>query len=140
MNSLSETDKALLAAARAVRDNAHTPVTKFKVGAALLMDNGEIITGCNVENYVLPVSICAEHAALCSAVSQGQRRVEAVAVVADAAVPIPPCGNCRQILHTFGCSRIVLGNLAGDVVQTSMEVLLPMAFRFEEVTEQNKID
>lgn len=138
MSTLSETDKALLAAARAVRNNAHAPVTDFKVGAALLMDNGEIVTGCNVENYVLPVSICAEHAALCSAVAQGQRRVKAVAVVADAAVPIPPCGNCRQILHTFGCSRIVLGNLVGDVIETSMEVLLPMAFRYEDATRRDE--
>lgn len=135
MTSLDPDDKLLLDAAQAVRERAHVPVTGFRVGAALRMADGTIVSGCNVENYVLPVSICAEHAAVCAAVAQGHGRVVAAAVVADARTPIAPCGTCRQILHTFGCDRVLLGNLAGDLVQTSMAELLPRAFRYEEATE-----
>src|SRR5438874_11098852 len=89
-------------AARQVREHAHAPFSKFKVGAALVTEDGQIITGCNVENATYGLTICAERVAVVKAVSEGHGRFRRVVVVADTAEPTPPCGACRQILWEFG--------------------------------------
>ncbi|MFZ5747422.1 MAG: cytidine deaminase [Pseudomonadota bacterium] len=101
--------EALVAAARAAARNAHAPYSNFGVGAALLMDDGEIVSGTNIENASYGLSLCAEAVALGTANSLGRLRdIVAVAVVggqigADGAlvgaVPVHPCGRCRQMLN-----------------------------------------
>jgi homotetrameric cytidine deaminase len=96
LNHLYET---ALAAAR----NSYSPYSKFRVGAALLLKNGEIVTGTNVENISYGLTICAERSALVRAISQfgPEVRIEAVAVANLNQAASPPCGACRQVLAEF---------------------------------------
>lgn len=119
----------LIAAARAVRENAHAPFSKFRVGAAVRAASGRVFTGCNVENATYGLTLCAERVAIFKAVSEGERKFESVAVVADTDKLTPPCGACRQILWEFcGDAEIVLANLHGKVEVHRMSQLLPKPF------------
>ncbi len=91
----------LVRAAREVRERAHAPYSRFKVGAAVLA-GGRVYTGVNVENAAYPLSVCAERNAVAAAVAAGARRIDAVAVVAGGKFPASPCGGCRQVLWEFG--------------------------------------
>ena len=120
--------QAALAAA-----NAYAPYSHFHVGAALLLDNGEVITGCNVENASYRLTTCAEQAAVARAVTQfgPAIRIEAVAVAnADPAVACQPCGACRQTLAEFAsgdCLILYPGN-GGALVECTLAELLPASF------------
>ena len=119
----------LIAAAIAVRENAHATFSKFKVGAAVQDDSGRIHTGCNVENATYGLTICAERVAIFKAISEGARRFTRVAVVADTENLTPPCGACRQILWEFcGDVEIVLSNLSGKTETLRLGTLFPRAF------------
>lgn len=121
----------LIDAARVARLNAHAPYSGFKVGAALLCDDGKIVTGCNVENATYGLTICAERVAIVKAVSEGYTpgRFRAVVVVADTEAPTPPCGACRQILWEFcGDVEVILANLAEAKGRHMMAELLPLPF------------
>jgi cytidine deaminase len=117
---------ALVDAAWDVRESAHAPYSKFKVGAALLAADGRIFTGCNVENLSYGLTMCAERVAIGAAVATGVREFLAVAVVADTGVPISPCGACRQVLSEFGVPQVMLANRA-ERISFSLEELLPRA-------------
>lgn len=122
-------DDELIELARRVRERAYAPYSKFKVGAALLADDGRIFTGCNVENASYGLTICAERAAIFKAVSEGARRFVSIAVVADTDDPVSPCGACRQVLWEFaGDLRVVKANLKGKKDTHLMSELLPHAF------------
>lgn len=121
----------LIAAARAIRTRAYVPYSGFHVGAALLSEQGQIVTGVNVENASYPVSVCAERNAVGSMVGAGMTSLRAVAVVSDADSPTPPCGACRQVLFEFGGPGMaVIAESADGTVRThwSLEELLPDAF------------
>jgi cytidine deaminase len=121
--------EALIAAALAVRDNAHAPFSGFKVGAAVEDDSGKIHTGCNVENATYGLTLCAERIAVFKAISEGARCFRRVAVVADTEALTPPCGACRQILWEFcGDVEIVLANLHGKSETLRLGTLFPRAF------------
>jgi cytidine deaminase len=98
----------LIEAALAVRERAYAPYSKYKVGAALLGEDGRIYIGCNVENAAYPVCLCAEHAAIASAVSQGCRRFRAIVVATAGEQPGPPCGVCRQAMREFSPEIAIL--------------------------------
>jgi cytidine deaminase len=115
----------LIEAAWQVRERAHAPYSKFHVGAALLVD-GQVFTGCNVENLSFGLTICAERVAVGTAVAAGLKRIEAVAVVADTGVPVSPCGACRQVLAEFGDPLVCLANRTERLVFRLSE-LLPRA-------------
>lgn len=117
----------LLAAARAARDRAYAPYSRFPVGAAVLA-GGSVFSGCNVENASFGLTICAERVAVFAAVAAGHRRVEAVAVAGDPAGATAPCGACRQVLHEFGPDMTVILNRAGQPVTLPLSSLLPLAF------------
>jgi cytidine deaminase len=117
---------SLVNAAWKTSDQAYAPYSNFHVGAALLAEDGRIFTGCNVENLSYGLTNCAERVAIGAAVSAGVRRFLAVAVVADTAVPISPCGACRQVLAEFGVPRILLANRT-ERVEFTLEELLPRA-------------
>lgn len=119
--------QALIEAACAVRENAYAPYSKFKVGAALLMEDGQIYTGANVENAAYGLSMCAERAALFKAASLGLRKILAVAVCAVNACT--PCGACRQVMVEFGEDIPVwLASPTGALHETSLYKLIPDHF------------
>ncbi len=119
----------LIAAAMAVRENAHAPFSKFKVGAAVEDDSGRIFTGCNVENATYGLTVCAERVAVFKAISEGARKFVRVAVVADTETLTPPCGACRQILWEFcGDIELELANLQGKSETLRLGTLFPRAF------------
>ena len=119
----------LVAVARRARSRAHAPYSRFKVGAALRTEGGEIVTGCNIENASYGLTICAERTAVFKAVSEGMRRFDAIAVVVDSPHVAAPCGPCRQILWEFcGDIWVHMENLAGRSKTLRMSELLPMPF------------
>jgi cytidine deaminase len=119
----------LIDAARRVRENAHAPFSKFKVGAAVEDGSGRIHSGCNVENATYGLSVCAERIAIFKAISEGAERFMRVAVVADTDRLTPPCGACRQILWEFcGDIEIVLANLRGESETFRLGDLFPRPF------------
>jgi cytidine deaminase len=116
----------LVEAAWRVRQLAYAPYSNFQVGAALLAADGRIFVGCNVENLSYGLTNCAERVAVGAAVAAGVREFVAVAVVADTAVPISPCGACRQVLAEFGVERILLANRT-ERLEFTLDDLLPRA-------------
>jgi cytidine deaminase len=121
--------EALIAAATAARDRAHAPYSRFLVGAALLMEDGSIVSGCNVENRSYGLAICAERTAMAAAVARGLSRPLALAVVTTTTPPSAPCGMCRETLREFAEDLpIVLANLDGERVETTLAELLPRSF------------
>ena len=126
-----ETETLLWNAAEAAATLAYAPYSDFHVGAALRTTEGEVVTGCNVENVSYGLTSCAERNAIFRAVAEGERRFKAVAVVTAAESLTPPCGACRQVLVEFahdGDMEVILANLRGDVRGTQLNVLLPESF------------
>jgi cytidine deaminase, homotetrameric len=131
-------EKLVQAALRA-REKAYAPYSGFHVGAAVLADNGRIYTGCNVENASYGASICAERTAVVKAVSDGAKRILAVAVTGDSEGPTLPCGICRQVLSEF-CDRdmpMYLGNRKGDYRLYTFAELMPEPFILEQISDSH---
>jgi len=124
--------QALIDEARAARELAYAPYSKFKVGAALACKDGRIFRGCNVENAAYGLCNCAERTALFSAIAAGYRPGDfaALAVIGQTDGPIAPCGACRQVILELGGNAlpVVLTNLAGAVFETTAGAQLPNAF------------
>jgi len=126
---LKHSDQELIDAAREVREHSYAPFSEFRVGAALETDDGEVITGCNVESASYGLTVCAERVAIWKAISQGKRKIKHIAVVADTEDLTPPCGVCRQIIWEFGGDiPVILANLKGKTEVVQMRDLLPRAF------------
>lgn len=123
----------LLRAAKKAMKNAYAPYSKFHVGAAILLSNGKIFTGCNVENASYGMTNCAERTAIFSAVAELGPKIEirAVAVVNDHGVPCSPCGACRQVIYEFGPDAIVFFEGAKGTKQAHITELLPEGFRLQ---------
>ena len=124
----SPQQRRLLAAARAVRRQAHAPYSRFRVGAAVLDERGRVHVGYNVENASYGLTVCAERNAVAAAVAAGAKRIRAVAVVADPVAT--PCGACRQVIAELGpaATEIVLARPTGAPRATTLGALLPQAF------------
>ena len=118
----------LIELAQAARLKAYAPYSNYKVGAALVTPSGQFFTGCNVENAAYPTSLCAERVAVFKAVSEGERKFIAIAVVTSNGGT--PCGSCRQVMAEFGLDTVVLiADAEGKLRQeTSVAGLLPGAF------------
>jgi cytidine deaminase len=128
-SALEPRDLELLAHARRARRRAVATYSNFKVGAALRTRRGEIVTGCNVENASYGLTLCAERVAVFKAVSEGLRRFDAIAVVADSKRPTAPCGPCRQILWELcGDVLVHMADLRGGVLTKRVSELLPLPF------------
>lgn len=130
---MTEVDKKLIAEAKRVREFAYCPYSHFAVGAAVLGVSGEIYGGCNVENASFSVTNCAERTAIFKAISAGEEDVLAIAVVAESATPVMPCGACRQVIAEFKIPHILMANLEGDVREMTLDMLLPGAFSAEDL-------
>lgn len=118
----------LAAQALEAREHSYSPYSNYAVGAALLMPNGNVVQGCNVENSSYGLTLCAERAAIMAAVSQGKRKFIAIAVATkDGGYP---CGACRQVLNEFNPRMVVvIVNEAGEILnKTTLDKLLPSAF------------
>lgn len=119
----------LRARAEGALAHAYAPYSAFRVGAALLADDGQIDAGCNVENAAYPAGICAERAAVAAAVARGARRFDAIVIATEADAPAPPCGMCRQMLAEFAPQLAVYSvTRAGLSARWTMSELLPAAF------------
>lgn len=125
------TRENLMATARKYRERAYAPYSNFLVGAALLMSDGEVIGGCNVENASYGMSICAERVAMTSAVAQGKREPLALAVAGAPNAFCPPCGACRQYLSEFNPDLEVLLMRDGALHVYTLNDLLPHRFHLE---------
>ena len=118
--------ESLLQAARAARVTAYAPYSNFKVGAALRTTSGDVFTGCNVENVSFGLTMCAERVALVSAVQAGAMTFDELALIAESAEPVVPCGACRQVLAEFSPElRIVSSTLGGVTAEFQLATLLP---------------
>ena len=124
----------LVAQAAAARERAYCPYSRFAVGALALTASGRAFPGCNVENAAYTATICAERAALISAYAAGEREIVALAVIADTAGPVSPCGTCRQVIHELAprCT-VLLANTRGDIQVTTPQALLPGGFTGEDL-------
>ena len=116
-------DRELEDHARQVQPRAYAPYSKFLVGVALLLRDGTVVEGVNVENAAYPLGVCAERNALSTAVTMGYGPGD----VEAAAINASPCGGCRQWLHEFGLDRVVFRN-GGEVVTMTPAELLPETF------------
>ncbi len=119
----------LLYAAKEARNKAYAPYSRFKVGCALLCANGQVYTGCNIENASYSATLCAERVAFAQAISKGQKDFVAIAIVGGS-TPCPPCGVCAQFISEFvepnTFNVIMLENDAPKVVKFAK--ILPLAF------------
>jgi cytidine deaminase len=118
------TDQDLYEQAKAAAARAYAPYSKFFVGSAVLLRDGRVVTGVNVENASYPLGMCAERCALARAVAEGARPgdVEAIAVTAS------PCGGCRQWILEFGVERVVFMH-GGELLVRRPDELLPDSFQ-----------
>lgn len=137
--SLDPIQKKLLDAAEKISKNAHNPYSKFYVGAALLCDDGEIVTGTNFENAAYGSTICAERAAILRANTKGKKKFSRIAIYGrgqnfDSKDPVSPCGACRQVIMELAQSarydiEIIMSNSKKDeIVVASISELLPLGF------------
>ncbi|MEX2461782.1 MAG: cytidine deaminase [Paenibacillaceae bacterium] len=120
----------LIREAKIARDFAYAPYSEFKVGAALLAEDGTIYRGCNIENAAFSMCNCAERTALFKAYSDGVTQFKRLVVIADTDRPVSPCGACRQVISELCDSEmeVVLANMKGDVQRLKVIDLLPGAF------------
>lgn len=132
---------ALVAAARDVRKNAYAPYSKYKVGAAILTEAGDVFVGCNVENASYPAGICAERGALMSMVAAGAKKPVACAIVTAGKRGGSPCGICRQMLSELATDMTVIlaGESGGpnDLRVTALSDLLPDAFSAQSLKKRS---
>lgn len=121
----------LILLADKVKEQAYAPYSKFRVGAALLTDTGQIFTGVNVENASYGATVCAERTAVVKAVSEGHMGITAIAIASDSDEFIYPCGICRQVLEELGSeeTKIICTSKSGEFQEFTLGQLLPKAFR-----------
>jgi cytidine deaminase len=125
---------ALMDAAREAAAHAYAPYSRFRVGAALLFDDGSVVTGCNVENVSYGLTSCAERNALFRAVSErgAGRRIVAIAVTNLNGKASPPCGACRQVLSEFAVADALVHFSGNDGVETQpLKEMLPFQFHLD---------
>lgn len=129
-------DAELFDAAKAVGEKAYAPYSGFKVGVALLADDGNLYAGMNVENASYPVGTCAEASAIAAMLAGGGRRISRIYVTGPGAAPVTPCGACRQRIREFGDpdTVIIAHGLEGEPLYSTLEGLLPHSFGPEYLT------
>ncbi len=129
MSAESDLD-ALFAAALAAQQKAYAPYSRFKVGAAILADDGRVYPGCNVENAAYPVGACAEAGAISAMIAGGARAIHAIVVIGDGAELVTPCGACRQRIREFAAPEtpIAIAGPEGIRARFSLAELLPASF------------
>lgn len=131
---LNSAETSLLELAHVARKRAYAPFSNFLVGAAVQTSTGEVFSGCNVEVSNYSLGCCAERVAVFKAVSAGHMEIVSCAVVTETTPPASPCGSCRQVLSDFSSNmKVIVSNTTGDVRVTTLNELLPYAFKPSEV-------
>ncbi|NLM34679.1 MAG: cytidine deaminase, partial [Clostridiales bacterium] len=123
------------------RKRAYTPYSKFNVGAAVLTEEGKIYSGCNIENASYGATNCAERTAIFKAVSEGSRKITAVAVVGDLNSFTYPCGICRQVIVEFALDQnidIILAKNTKEFIVVKLKEILPGAFTKKDLDKEKK--
>ena len=137
-------DLELLNRAIRVQENTHSPYSKFPVGAAILLLDGNVVVGTNVENASYGATICAERSAVCSAVSQGYKKEDFVkiAISSNLETITPPCCVCRQVLtELFSLdSDIIMGNSNGLFIVEKLSTLAPYSFHEEDLKKRRNYE
>lgn len=121
-------DAELIERAADAASLAYAPYSRFRVGAAIVTDDGQVVTGANIENAAFGATVCAETNAITTAAASGVRRIDTVAVVCLDGDPCTPCGNCRQVMREFGVTRVVMRGRSGEILVMSLDSLLPASF------------
>ena len=123
---MNETDKKLAQLAQEIAESAYSPYSNFRVGAALITASGNIYTGCNIENASYPATVCAEDVAVFKAISEGETKIETLAVACIDAdeEPIFPCGVSRQRMSEFGTEDVIVIH-KGEAKKYKFEEVLP---------------
>lgn len=125
--------KLLIEKALEAKEKAYVPYSGFHVGAAILTEEGEIFTGCNIESASYTPTICAERTAISKAVSEGYRKIKAVVVTGDSGMTYP-CGVCRQVIREFGEDIIVIvAKSVDEYKEYTLKELLPHSFGPEDL-------
>lgn len=120
------------------KEMAYVPYSNFHVGAALLTEDGELFTGCNIEIASYSPTICAERTAIFKAISEGHKKIKEIAVVGDSHYSYP-CGVCRQVLREFGSdATIYVANSEEDFREYKLEELLPNSFGPDDLEEKEE--
>ncbi|KYH28584.1 MULTISPECIES: cytidine deaminase [Clostridium] len=129
--------RELIREALKYRENAYVPYSRFKVGAAVIMDDNKVYGGCNVENASFGATNCAERTAIFKAVSEGNKKLKAIAVVGDTSTYTAPCGICRQVIAEFGDENtdIIIIKNENDYKIKKLEDILPGAFTKEDINK-----
>jgi len=127
--------KELVKLAIDAREKAYVPYSKFKVGAAIEMEDGTVFTGCNIENASYGATNCAERTAIFKAVSEGHSIIKKIAIVGDMSTYTAPCGICRQVIAEFAAKdiEIVLIKNQDEYQVKTLEEILPGAFTKEDL-------
>lgn len=117
--------------------HAYSPYSKVKVGAALELANGKIVSGCNVENASYGGTVCAERIAIFKAISEGQNKFKRIFIVSNMKKAFPPCGFCRQVLAEFcpADMEVIYENLKGETHTYLLEELLPHSFNKKHMSK-----
>ncbi len=123
------TYEELIEKAKEASKNAYAPYSDFRVGACVLMESGNIYTGCNFENASYGLSICAERNAIGSAIANGETKIKAIAIYSPNMYNCTPCGACRQVINEFKTDETVVITVAADKIIThTIDELLPGGF------------
>lgn len=123
------------------REKAYSPYSNFKVGAAVLFENGKTYTGCNIENASYGATNCAERSAIFNAVSDGGRVLKAIALIGDPNNYTYPCGICRQVISEFaesGDVKIYIVKNSTDYIETTLEEILPGSFTKKDLDNKGE--
>ena len=134
--------KELIKLALSAREKAYAPYSHYAVGAAVIGDSGKVYTGCNIENASYPAGICGERTAIFKAISEGERKITMIALVAaeeTKTAPLPeypsPCGICRQVMAEF-CEQdtpVLLAKSEDDYNEYKLYELLPLSFTAKDL-------
>lgn len=129
--------KKLIRFALEAREMAYVPYSNFKVGSAVLTEEGNIYSGCNIENASFGATNCAERTAIFKAISEGHAKIQAIAIVGDTSVYTYPCGICRQVISEFaeGDAVVILAKSEDDYIVKSLEEVLPGAFTKKDLNK-----
>jgi len=136
MDELTKYQKLISVAHESLKE-AYAPYSDYKVGAAVIMEDGKIYGGCNVENASFGASNCAERTAIFKGVSEGNRKIEAIAIVGSNGQKTFPCGICRQVINEFSKdAKIILTNSNKEIEVFTLEELLPHGFSKQDFLEE----
>ncbi|ARM75846.1 cytidine deaminase [Acidianus manzaensis] len=132
MQVIDLSDEKLIEIAKKATENSYSPYSKLKVGAAIVSEDGQIFTGCNIENSSYGLSMCAERVAVFNAVNNGKRNFKKIAIITSDGKGIMPCGACRQVLSEFNDDiEIITLDSNERVVKFRLSNLLPYSFKLK---------